>query len=64
MRLSIHRKIYVVLLCLLAASMTTSVFATNLIWTLLLVNWVAEWNWKEKFSNFRSNRLLQAFLVL
>ena len=42
MRLSIHHKIYVVLLCLLAASMTTSVFATNLIWTLLLVNWVAE----------------------
>ena len=64
MRLSIHRKIYVVLLCLLAASMTTSVFATNLIWTLLLVNWVAEWNWKEKFSNFRSNYLLQAFLAL
>ena len=64
MRLSIHHKIYVVLLCLLAASMTTSVFATNLLWTLLLVNWVAEWNWKEKFSDIRSNHLLQAFLVL
>ena len=64
MRKSIHRKIYVVLLCLLAASMTTSVFATNLVWTLLLVNWVAEWNWKEKFADFRHNYLLQAFLVL
>ena len=64
MRLSIHHKIYVVLLCLLAASMTTSVFAANLMWTLLLVNWVAEWNWKEKFANFRSNHLLQAFLIL
>ncbi len=64
MRLTIHHKIYVVLLCLLAASMTTSVFAANLMWILLLVNWVAEWNWKEKFANFRSNHLLQAFLVL
>ena len=64
MRLSIHRKIYVVLLCLLAASMTTSVFATNLVWTLLLINWVVEWNWKEKFADFRHNHLLQAFLVL
>ena len=64
MRLSIQHKIYVVLLCLLAAAMTTSVFATNLIWTLLLVNWVAEWNWKEKFADFRHNYLLQAFFVL
>ena len=64
MRKSIHRKIYVVLLCLLAAGMTTSVFATNLVWTLLFVNWVAEWNWKEKFADFRTNYLLQAFLVL
>ena len=44
--------------------MTTSVFATNLLWVLLLVNWVAEWNWREKFADFRSNYLLQAFLVL
>ena len=44
--------------------MTTSVFVTNLLWTLLLVNWVAEWNWKEKFEDFRENYLLQAFLVL
>ncbi|MBQ6068215.1 MAG: O-antigen ligase family protein [Bacteroidales bacterium] len=63
-RIQFHRKAYVVLLCLLAASMTTSVFATNLVWTLLLVNWVAEWNWKEKFADFKHNRLLQAFLVL
>ena len=64
MRLSIHRKIYVVLLCLLAVSMTTSVFVTNLLWTLLLVNWVVEWNWKEKFANWGQNYLLHAFLVL
>lgn len=64
MRPLIHRKIYVVLLCLIAGAMTTSVFATNLLWVLLLANWVAEWNWKEKFADFRHNYLLQAFLVL
>ena len=29
-----------------------------------MVNWVVEWNWKEKFADFRHNHLLQAFLVL
>lgn len=44
--------------------MTTSVFFTNLLWVLLVVNWVVEWNWKEKFSDFRHNYLLQAFLAV
>ena len=44
--------------------MTTSVFLTNLLWVLLLVNWIAEWDWREKFAAVRQNRLLQAFLVL
>lgn len=58
------RSAYPVLLCLLAACMTTSVFAANLVWTLLAANWVAEWNWKEKFTGFRQNHLFHAFLVL
>ena len=33
--------------------MTTSVFFTNLLWVLLVVNWVVEWNWREKFADFR-----------
>ncbi len=44
--------------------MTTSVFFTNLVWVLLLVNWIAQWNWREKFAGFGRNYLLQAFLVL
>ena len=48
----------------LVVSMTTSVFATNLLWVLLLANWVVEWNWKEKFSQFRQYHLLHAFLVM
>lgn len=43
--------------------MTTSVFATNLLWVLLLANWIAEWNRKEKFADFHHNYLLQAFLT-
>ena len=44
--------------------MTTSVFFANMMWVLLLANWVFEWNWSEKFAAFRSQHLLQAFLVL
>lgn len=64
MRTKVHRIIYILLLCLLAIFMTTSVFFTNLVWVLLLANWVFEWNWREKFSDFRHNYLLQAFLAL
>lgn len=44
--------------------MTTSVFFTNLVWVLLVANWVAQWNWREKFADFGCNYLLQAFLAL
>lgn len=44
--------------------MTTSVFFTNLAWFLLLVNWVAEWNWREKFRDFRHNYPLHAILAI
>ena len=44
--------------------MTTSVFATNLLWVLLLANWVIEWQWAERWQALRNNRLLQAFLLL
>lgn len=60
----VHRAIYIALLCGLAVSMTTSVFITNLLWVLLLANWVTEWNWKEKFAGFRHNYLLHAFLMM
>lgn len=44
--------------------MTTSVFFANMMWVLLLVNWVAEWNWREKFADFKHNYLLHAVLVM
>lgn len=52
------------LLSLLAVFMTTSVFMANMMWVLMLANWVAEWNWREKFADFRHQYLLQAFLIL
>lgn len=44
--------------------MTTSTYLTNMCWVFLLLNWVLEWNWKQKFENFRTNYLLHAFLAL
>ena len=60
----IHRTVYIALLCLLTVFMTTSVFLTNLVWFLLLANWVAEWNWREKFRDFRHQYALHAILAL
>lgn len=55
---------YSFLLCAMAVSMLVSNWLMNLVWVLLLVNWIVEWNWKEKFSDFRHNHLLHAVLVL
>ena len=43
--------------------MTTSVYITNMMWVFLLLNWIVEWNWRERFTDFRHRYLLQAFLV-
>lgn len=64
MRQQVHRRIFLALLCLLVIAMTTSVFVSNMMWVFLLANWVIEWNWKEKFADFRHQYLLQAFLIL
>lgn len=44
--------------------MTTSVFATNLLWVLLLANWVIEGQWKEKWETMKHRPLLHAFLLM
>lgn len=63
-REQIHRILYSLLLGLLAASMTTSVFLSNLAWVMLGANWLLEGGWREKWQRARESRLLQAFLVL
>lgn len=64
MRQQIHSSIRLVLVCVMMITMTTSVFVSNLVWVLLLANWVAEWDWRQKFAHFSHQYLLQAFLVL
>lgn len=61
--MSISRTVYIAILCLLAVSMTTSTFMTNLAWVLLAANWILEWNWKDKFCCFKDNRLLHLCVV-
>lgn len=63
-RLQVHRLLYLVLLCLLVMALPTSNFVMNMAWVFLGVNWLVEADFKRKFANFRSNYLLQAFLVL
>lgn len=53
-----------VLLTLLGGTMVTSVWASNLMWVLLLANWVLEGRWREKWQMARESRLLQAWLAL
>ena len=59
-----HRRIFIALLALLAASMVTSVWMANLAWVLLGANWLLEGRWREKWDMARSSRLLQAYAAL
>lgn len=55
-RCEIHRNIYVLLLALLAAAIPLSHFLMGLALFLLILNWIAEWNWKEKFKRIKQNK--------
>lgn len=60
----LHRKIYLVLLALLGGCMVTSRGLSNVVWVLMLANWVLEGRWREKWQMAKESRLLQAVLVL
>ena len=64
MRAAVHRRIYLVLLTLLGSCMVTSIGISNVVWPLLLANWVLEGRWREKWQMARGSRLLQAVAVL
>ena len=63
-RAVVHRRIYLVLLALLGGCMVTSVGLSNVVWVLMLANWLLEGRWKDKWQRARESRLLQAFAVL
>ena len=46
----LHRKIYLVLLALLGGCMVTSRGLSNVVWVMLLANWVLEGRWREKWQ--------------
>ncbi len=59
-----HRKIYLVLLTLLGGCMVCSYWAANLMWVLLVANWLLEGRWEEKWRMAKESRLLQAVVGL
>ena len=63
-RAVVHRRTYLVLLTLLGGCMVTSIGMSNVVWPLLLANWVLEGNWGEKWRMARESRLLQAVVAL
>lgn len=64
MRQQIHTTLYFLFLCLGVIGMTTSNYLMNMAWVFMAANWVAEWDMRRKFSDFKTNYLLQAWLLL
>ncbi|MEN8230546.1 MAG: O-antigen ligase family protein [Bacteroidota bacterium] len=58
-----HEQVYLYTLILIAISLPLSVFTTSMFQILLLVNWLAEGRFREKWSRFKSNRALWIFLT-
>ncbi len=52
----LHKNIYFYLLLLLAASLPFSVFATSLFQILLLMNWLIEGQYREKWNRLKNER--------
>lgn len=66
-RAEFHHKFYLLGTVTLAVAMPLSHFVMGLSIFLLLLNWVAEWNWHEKWERLRKNRqglLFAAFYLV
>ncbi len=55
-RRNIHHIIYIVGLMALVACLPLSHFGIGLCAFIVFLNWIAEWNWKEKWSLLQQNR--------
>lgn len=60
-RSDIHYSIYILGVIVLMASIPLSHFLMGLVCFILFLNWVAEWNWREKWERARHN--WQGFLL-
>lgn len=55
-RQQIHHYVYVACLMAIMVSIPLSKFLLSMSGLLLFVNWIAEWNWKEKWSRLMKNK--------
>lgn len=61
---SIHFNIFLILLLIAAASLPFTNFLMLPVAGLMLVNWAAEWNWKDKWRNMRQNATPATLITL
>lgn len=62
-RRQIHEQVYHYTLMLIAVSLPLSIYTTSLFQLLLLVNWIAEGRFREKWNRLKENRALWIFLA-
>lgn len=63
-RKQIHEQVYFYTLISIAICLPLSIFATSLFQLVLLLNWMVEGRFREKWSRLVSNRALQVFLLI
>jgi len=63
-RQQIHEQVYYFGLVLIVASLPVSIFAVSMGQILILLNWLAEGRFREKWQRLKSNRALLAILSL
>lgn len=60
---TIYNKVYFYLLLLLAAALPLSIFATSVLQFGLVLNWIIEGKYREKWQRLRTNRAFWVFLA-
>jgi hypothetical protein len=63
-RKQIHEQVYYYTLVLIAVSLPLSIFTTSMFQLFLLLNWLVELRYREKWQKVVSNRALQIFLLI
>ncbi|MFW5793747.1 MAG: O-antigen ligase family protein [Bacteroidota bacterium] len=63
-RQTFHFWVYFILLCLLAASMPTSIYMVSVVQIGLGVNWLLEGRYKDKFNKFFNNKPAIVFTLI
>lgn len=59
---SVHFNIFYVLLCIAMVTLPLTNWLMLPVAVLMLLNWIIEWNWKEKWQNVKSQKAIPAFI--